>query len=86
MVAILCLLSCPKIMLIKARSVNKMTHLIHDLIVGEDVDLTCITEPWLGSGGDVTLSLLCPPGSGIWHHLQAEGRGGGGRVALVIES
>lgn len=62
---------CLKMMLINARSVNKKTHLIDDLIVHEDIDQTCITETWLGSGDDANLSLHCPPGFRIWHHLQA---------------
>lgn len=55
-------------MLINTMSVNKMIHLIHDLIVDGEVELAGITETWLRSGVDVSLSLLCPPGLGLQHH------------------
>lgn len=41
--------SCLKVMLINAKSANKMTHLIHNLVVDGDIDLASITETWLSS-------------------------------------
>ncbi|KAF7246590.1 Craniofacial development protein 2 [Varanus komodoensis] len=58
------LINCPSgltVLLLNARSVHNKTSLIHDLIVDEGADLACITETWIGEGGDVALSQLRPP-------------------------
>ncbi|KAF7235047.1 Vomeronasal type-2 receptor 26 [Varanus komodoensis] len=72
------------VLLLNARSVNNKSSLIHDMIVDEGADLACITETWVGEGGDVALSQLCPPGYLVQHCSRPEGRGGG--VALVYRA
>ncbi|KAF7252108.1 putative uncharacterized transposon-derived protein F52C9.6, partial [Varanus komodoensis] len=72
------------VLLFNARSANNKSALIHDLIVDEGADLACITETWVGKGGDVALSQLCPPGYMVQHCSRPEGRGGG--VALVYRA
>lgn len=50
----------PRLMLVKARSINHKSILICDVTV--DMDMACVTETWLnkGAGGDVNLFLICP--------------------------
>lgn len=57
--------SSPKLVLINATSIHKLTHLVHNLIVDEGADLACIAKAWLREEEDVNLSLLCLPGLGI---------------------
>lgn len=65
-------------------SYKSKTHLIHDLILDEGIDLACINETWVDNGVDVIRSLLCPPGFGLQHFPRVEGQGGG--VAVIYRN
>lgn len=79
-----CHADCPthlRDMLVNVRSTNNKSILIQEIILDEDIDLTRITNTWLGKAEDVNLSLICLLGFGVWHLPWAKQQGGG--VAVV---
>lgn len=59
-------------MLLNARSSKNKTSNIHDLIMGGEIDVVCVTETWVTREED-SLQAMCPPGFGVQHQPRLEG-------------
>ena len=72
--------------LINARSIKNKSTAIKEYILDNNIDVTAITETWLGSDGrDSTVEVaICPPGYRLCHIPRSHGVGGG--VAILYKS
>lgn len=64
------------LMLINARSIEKKSSLIYDLIMDEDIDLACFTETCAVGEADV-VQAMCPPLPRFQCSTSAMARGAG---------